>query len=141
MRLGKRTRRVGVVGVVVLAAAAASAALIVRDIRVRARATRIRAVNVEAVCPDARPLGPTCSRCIAAFCCAEMKACYEVPDCIDLNDCYVRSGEDEGKGGSPTTRADACLKQHAGAIKSFLAWDHCARKNCEDVCPRGPEED
>jgi len=108
--------------------------------RAREREARIQAVDM-ASCPDARALGDACGRCIAAFCCEEMRACYGSPDCIDLNDCFVRSGEDEGQGGTPATRAQACLKQHAGSVTSFLAWDRCARKNCLDVCRRGPEED
>jgi hypothetical protein len=120
---------------------AAGAALLGLRQRAADRTALLAAVDVDVTCPDARALGPACGRCVAAFCCAEMQACYGSSDCIDLNDCYVRSGEDEGQGGSPRTRAEACLAQHPGKRMSFLAWDSCARNKCEDVCLRGPEQE
>ncbi len=130
-----------VLGVIAAAALLLGAIVGVRRCSDDAKAAKLKAVDVEVACPDARPLGPDCAPCIAAFCCAEMRVCYGSSDCIDLNDCYVRSGENEGQAGTQGSRAAACLREHSTSATSFLAWDGCARKNCEDVCPRGPEED
>lgn len=120
---------------------AAGAAVLGARHGAEARASRLAAVDVEGTCPEALALGLDCGRCVAAFCCREMRACYESSECIDLNDCYVRSGEDEGQGGTRKTRAAACLANHPRKQMSFLAWDTCARSKCEDVCLRGPEEE
>jgi hypothetical protein len=137
----RRRHLAKVAGLLAVVLVAVGAGAFVRRRAREAREARILQADIGATCPDARALGDRCGRCIAAFCCKEMQACYGSPDCIDLNDCYVRSGEDEGQGGSPATRAATCLKEHEVAVTSFLAWDGCARKNCEDICPRGPEED
>jgi hypothetical protein len=70
-----------------------------------------------------------------------MTACYAWTECIDLNDCWVKSGEDEGRGGDAKSRARSCERKHPAAVKVFHAWDDCARRKCEAECPRGPEDD
>jgi hypothetical protein len=106
----------------------------------RRRADRLRGVDV-ASCPKAIPLERSCGRCIAAYCCAEITACYGAPDCIDLNDCWVECGEEQPRGVSREDCPRACEAKHHAAAAAFHAWDSCARKHCEDVCPRGPEDE
>jgi hypothetical protein len=70
-----------------------------------------------------------------------MTACYSVPDCIDLNDCWVECGEEQPRGVSKEDCPRACEKNHSASAAAFHAWDDCARKRCDDVCPRGPEDE
>jgi hypothetical protein len=124
-----------------LAVATGAVAVAVHRYAKRERAERLRAIDVAAVCREALPLGAACGPCIAISCCEELSACWGWNDCIDLNDCWVKAGEDEGQGGDLRSRAAACERAHSGARAVFHAWDDCARKRCEDECPRGPEED
>jgi hypothetical protein len=128
-----------VAGVVVAAAIVAAGAWQYRKSK---RAVHLTHAEVARVCPMAYPLGPACAPCIATFCCREITTCYSSNECIDLNDCWVESGEDEGQREHDIAgRERACERKSPGAVAIFHAWDDCARKYCEDVCPRGPEED
>lgn len=89
-------------------------------------------------CPRAISLGDRCGRCITAFCCGEIDACYGVDDCIDLNDCTVNCGEEEEeneKFSKPECRR-ACAEKHRASIEAFNAWDNCSLSRCASVCPR-----
>jgi hypothetical protein len=95
-----------------------------------------------AACAEAVPLGPICGACVAASCCKEISACYTRADCIDLNDCWVRCGdEDESPKVGRAACPGACEKRYPGAISAFHAWDDCVRDRCGDVCPRGADDE
>jgi hypothetical protein len=105
----------------------------------------VRAVRMRdaPACAQAVALGAVCGRCVAAFCCAEISACYGRSDCIDLNDCTIECGEEEVKaaGGAkgPACRP-RCESKYATATVVFKAWDDCARSHCESECPRGEDD-
>ncbi len=134
---------------VVTAAVLAFAALAFGGWRSHERSVRLREAPA---CAMATPLGDACGRCVAAYCCAEITACYGRSDCIDLNDCTIECGEKpevraggaaDGPKGAPKD-ADACRARCAEArpqaAAAFRAWDGCARSHCESECPRGEDD-
>lgn len=108
-----------------------------------ARLLRAALANVEVTsCPRAVPLNEMCGRCIAAFCCKEIDACYGVDDCIDLNDCTVNCGEEEAENeklSKPECRS-ACAKRHPASVAAFRKWDDCSLSHCASVCPRSEKD-
>ncbi len=89
-------------------------------------------------CPRAISHGDQCGRCITAFCCTQIDACYGANDCIDLNDCTVNCGEEEEENerfSKPECRL-ACAKKHPTSVKAFDEWDQCSLSHCASVCPR-----
>jgi hypothetical protein len=129
--------KVAVVVAVALALAVVVAVLVVVWVAVPvAVAHRGPAVDA-ASCAPAVSLGPTCGSCVAAYCCAELSACWGAPDCIDLNDCVAACEGDEAL---PDVSRDecptACESRHAPSVATFRAWDTCARARCERECDR-----
>ncbi|MEO6576174.1 MAG: hypothetical protein ABIP89_20130 [Polyangiaceae bacterium] len=101
----------------------------------------IATVDVKS-CPRAVPLGETCGRCVAAYCCQEIDACYGVDDCIDLNDCTVNCGEEEAENEKltkPECRS-SCAKKHPASVSAFTKWDECSLSHCAGVCPRSEKD-
>jgi hypothetical protein len=102
---------------------------------------REEAMHAAPACAPAVPLGAVCGRCVAAFCCAEITACYSRADCIDVNDCTIECGEsgESGEGGERACQI-ACARRHPEASAAFTAWNVCARRHCATECPRGDED-
>lgn len=88
-------------------------------------------------CVRSISFGPSCGSCIAASCCAALDACYASTECIDLNDCTVKCGEEEEErgdhGGEDCPKE--CAQKHANVVAIFRAWDTCAMEHCGAVCP------
>ena len=136
---GRRARvAVGAIAACVLVA---SVLLAVRANGRREHRKRIAEVDAASCVPWGVSMGPVCGRCVAAYCCAEISACYSSIPCIDINDCSVTCGE---PGESPVDRAhcpEHCDARHPEARAAFHAWDDCARAHCAAECPRGPGDE
>ena len=129
------------VGAVVACALAASVFFAVRANGRREHRKRVAEVDAASCAPWGVSMGPACGPCVAAYCCAEISACYASVACIDVNDCFITCGE---PGESPVDRARCpayCEGQHPEAKVAFHAWDDCARAHCAVECPRGGEDD
>ena|SRR5215469_3084916 len=119
----------------------AAAALACRSLYTAREARAFRAALASAdvrTCPRAISHGDQCARCITAFCCRQINACYGSNDCIDLNDCSVDCGEEEDEN-EHMDKSDcrlACAKKHPASVKAFDEWDECSLSHCAGVCPR-----
>lgn len=92
-------------------------------------------VPVVGICERSIHFGPTCGPCIAASCCGALDACYASSECIDLNDCTVKCGEEEERGEHAEDCPKECEQKHPQVIAIFRAWDKCATERCGSRCP------
>jgi hypothetical protein len=136
---GRRARIA--VGAIAACALVFSGLFAVRANGRREHRKRIAEVDAASCAPWGISMGPACGRCVAAYCCAQISACYSDVACVDINDCAVTCGE---PGESPVDRAKCpayCDAKHPAAKAAFHAWDDCARANCEAECPRRGDDD
>ena len=135
-----RRARIGLA--IAVAAVACTAAGLAWRRHAHSRAEREAWMHDAPRCAQAIPLGETCGRCVAAFCCAEITACYARSDCIDLNDCTIECGEDERSRAGESREAcrARCASKHPSASAAFAAWEGCVRRSCERECPRGEDD-
>jgi hypothetical protein len=87
-------------------------------------------------CPPSEPLysagiEPSCSTCLSAHCCSEVKACEGIEDCKTFLQCYAPCRVDGGAQGSCTS---TCIAgKDGGAIQSaFNAVVLCGGNNCNN---------
>lgn len=115
-------------------------ALLAANLGTHTRSEPVAAAAAVSICERSISFGPSCGSCIAASCCAALDACYASTECIDLNDCTVKCGEEEEeRGDHRVDGAEACPKEcaekHPHAVGVFRAWDECATAHCGTVCP------
>jgi hypothetical protein len=73
----------------------------------------------------------SCSTCMAASCCAQVKNCDGVPDCVSFAQCYAGCELDGGGQGACTT---FCIAgKDGGAIQQvYFALIKCGNDNCHN---------